>query len=106
MSELQELYSDFFLLGKSPLDDTYFEICNVSPTLFAAKDYIHGHLSHTGQAGIIELSTRLAQGVPFDMHVKWGSQGLDKRLYCSPLYGHNSRTWICFLVDNQMPALW
>ncbi|KIX07381.1 uncharacterized protein Z518_02034 [Rhinocladiella mackenziei CBS 650.93] len=103
---LQELYSDFFLLGKSPLDDTFYEICNVSPLLYAAKDYIHGHLSHTGQHKIAELSTRLAQGSPFNMHVKWGLEGLDKRLYCSPLYGQNSITWICFLVDHRIPTLW
>lgn len=106
MSDLQELYSEFFLLGKSPLDDTYFEICKVSPMLYATKDYINGHLSHTRQQAIIELSTRLAQDSPFDVEVKWGSQGLDKCLYCSPLYGQNSITWICFLVDRQMPTLW
>jgi len=106
MSGLQELYSDFFLLGKSPLDDTYYEICNVSPMLFETKDYIHGHLSHTEPEGIAELSLRLAQEVPFDLHVKWGDRGQPKRLYCSPLYGQNSTTWICFLVDHQIPALW
>jgi hypothetical protein len=106
MSGLQELYSDFFLLGKSPLDDAYFEICNVSPMLYATKDYIHGHLSLTGQEVIVELSRRLARDSPFNIEVKWGTQGLDKRLYCSPLYGQNSVTWICFLVDHQMPSLW
>ncbi|KEF53219.1 uncharacterized protein A1O9_10667 [Exophiala aquamarina CBS 119918] len=106
MSGLQELYSDFFLLGKSPLDDTYYEICNVSPMLFATKDYIHGHLSHTGPEGIAELSARLAQASPFDLDVKWGDRGQPKRLYCSPLYGQNSTTWICFLVDHHIPALW
>jgi len=106
MSGLQELYSDFFLLGKSPLDDTYYEICNVSPMLFATKDYIHGHLSHTEAEGIAELSARLAQESPFDLNVKWGDRGQSKRLYCSPLYGQNSTTWICFLVDQHIPALW
>ena len=103
---LQELYSDFFLLGKSPLDDTYYEICNVSPMIYEAKDYIHGHLSRTGQQGLVELSARLAQGSPFSLEVKWGTQGLNKRLYCSPLYGQNSITWICFLVDHRVASLW
>lgn len=106
MSGLQELYSDFFLLGKSPLDDSYYEICNVSPMLYATKDYINGHLSHTDPGGIAELSFRLAQECPFDLDVKWGDRGRPKRLYCSPLYGQNSITWICFLVDDQIPALW
>ncbi|KIW40749.1 uncharacterized protein PV06_07926 [Exophiala oligosperma] len=106
MGNLQELYSDCFLLGKSPLDDTYYEICNVSPTVHAAKDYVNGHLSHTGQEAIVEMSERLAQGQRFSMKVKWGNQGLGKHMYCSPLYGQNSTTWICFLVDDNMPPLW
>lgn len=106
VSGLQELYSDFFLLGKSPLDDTYFEICNVSPMLYATKDYIHGHLSRTSQQVIVDLSARLAQGSPFDLPVRWGPQGVDKRLYCTPMYTTNSITWICFLVDHQLPPLW
>ncbi|KIW18862.1 hypothetical protein PV08_03151 [Exophiala spinifera] len=106
MGGLQELYSDFFLLGKSPLDDTYYEICNVSPTVHAAKDYVNGHLSHTGQEAIVEMSERLARGQCFSMKVKWGNQGLGKQMYCSPLYGQNSTTWICFLVDDNIPALW
>ncbi|EXJ95116.1 hypothetical protein A1O1_00235 [Capronia coronata CBS 617.96] len=106
MSSLQELYSNFFLLGKSPLDDTYFEICNVSPMLYEAEDYIHGHLSRTGERGLADLSTRLAYGSPFHARVKWGMEGQDKRLYCSPLYGHNSTTWICFLLEPNTPDLW
>ncbi len=106
MSGLQELYSEFFLLGKSPLDDTCFEICNVSPVLFQSRDYINGHLSYTGHQQMAELSAALAQGSPFDMPVKWGPQGTDRRMYCSPMYTVNSTTWICFLVEHHMPLLW
>lgn len=106
MSDLQELYSEFFLLGKSPLDDTCFEICNVSPMLFQARDYINGHLSRTDQRRMAELSEALAQGSPFNMPVKWGSEGVDKQLYCNPMYTSNSITWICFLVDQHTPLLW
>ena len=106
MGGLQELYSHFFLLAKSPLHDDYYEICNVSPMLHATKEYINGHLSHTDSGGIAELSLRLAQECPFDLDVKWGDRGHPKRLYCSPLYSQHSITWICFLVDDQIPALW
>jgi len=106
MTGLQELYAEFFLLSKSPLDETFFEICNVSPVLFEAKEYINGHLSRTGQQQLAELSLALAQGSAFDMPVRWGSHGTEKRLYCSPLYTANSVTWICFLVDIQVPLLW
>ncbi|KAI1621096.1 hypothetical protein EDD37DRAFT_653397 [Exophiala viscosa] len=106
MNGLRELYSDFFLLGKSPLDDTVYEICNVSPAVFAAKDYMHGHLSHTEEQTIVELTTSLAKDAPFNISVRWGFQGVDKLLYCSPLYGQNSHTWICFVVDDRVPQLW
>ncbi|ETI23907.1 hypothetical protein G647_05714 [Cladophialophora carrionii CBS 160.54] len=106
MSGLQDLYSEFFLLGKSPLDETCFEICNVSPVLYQSKEYINGHLSCTDRQRMAELSSALAQGSPFNMPVKWGLQGVEKRLYCSPMYTANSITWICFLVDHQMPLLW
>ncbi|KIW34679.1 uncharacterized protein PV07_01443 [Cladophialophora immunda] len=106
MSDLQELYSDFFLLGKSPLDDTCFEICNVSPLLYSTREYLNGHLSRTDAQQMAELSASLAREMPFNIHVKWGPQGLDKRMYCSPMYTANSITWICFLVDYQMPLIW
>jgi hypothetical protein len=106
MNGLQELYSEFFLLAKSPLNETCFEICNVSPVLYQLKDYIDGHLSRTAPQQMAELSAALARGSPFNLPVKWGLQGLDKRLYCSPMYTANSITWICFLVDHQMPLLW
>ncbi|KIW81571.1 hypothetical protein Z517_04597 [Fonsecaea pedrosoi CBS 271.37] len=106
MSDLQELYSDFFLLGKSPLDDTCFEICNVSPLLYSTKEYINGHLSQTNAHQMAELSASLGRETPFSIHVKWGPQGLDKRMYCSPMYTANSITWICFLVNYQMPMIW
>lgn len=106
MGGLQELYSDFFLLGKSPLNESYFEICNVSPMLYETQEHIHGHLSHTGPQALGDLSNRLAQGSPFNMPVKWGPQALDKRLYCSPMFTTASITWICFLVDDEMPILW
>ncbi|RMD42556.1 hypothetical protein DV735_g2523, partial [Chaetothyriales sp. CBS 134920] len=35
VSSLQSLYSDFFLLGKNPLDENVYEICNVSPKVYA-----------------------------------------------------------------------
>lgn len=106
MLGLQELYSDFFLLGKSPLSETYYEICNISPTLYAAQDYIQGHLSHTDPYTVDELGTRLGLDLAFSLKVKWGKTGEPKQLYCSPLYGQRSVAWVCFLVDSTNPPLW
>ncbi|KIV97415.1 hypothetical protein PV10_01170 [Exophiala mesophila] len=106
MLGLQELYSDFFLLGKSPLSETYYEICNISPTLYTAQDYIQGHLSHTDPYTMDELGTRLGLDLAFSLKVKWGKAGEPKQLYCSPLYGQRSVAWVCFLVDAASPPLW
>ncbi len=106
MTSLQVLYSDFFLLGKSPLDDDCYEICNVSPKVYEAKEYVDGHLSRTPRTTIIRISEKLTQATSFTMSVNWGSNGEFKQLYCLPLYGQRNVSWICFLVDAQMPLLW
>jgi len=106
MSNLQQLYSEFFLLAKSPLDDNVYEICNVSPSVSASKDYINGHLSQTPPSIIAMLSQSLAGDSAFRMAVRWGGKGQERQLYCIPLFGQSSVTWICVLVDIGVPLLW
>ena len=106
MSSLQEIYSDSFLLARSPLDDKFYEICNVSPAVYASGEYVTGHLTHTASDVIEGMGERLGAGSPFRAIVRWGSQGVEKRLYCVPLFGQSSLTWICVLVDFHMPVLW
>jgi len=106
ITELQRVYSDFFLLAKSPLDDNFYEICNVSPTVHASKDYVHGHLSHTSAREIARLSEMLGWDRAFRMEVRWGVKAQEKQLYCVPMFGQSSITWICFLVDMHVGALW
>ncbi|RMZ78411.1 hypothetical protein DV738_g3872, partial [Chaetothyriales sp. CBS 135597] len=69
VTSLQSLYSDFFLLGKNPLDDSVYEICNVSPKVYAGKEYADGHLSKTSREVIAELSFNLARDRPFSAHL-------------------------------------
>ena len=106
MRNLQRLYSNFFLLAKSPLDENFYEICNVSPSVLASKDYVEGHLSRTCTEDIEVLSARLSGEASFTMQVKWGRKGQDKQLYCVPLFGQSSLTWICILVDTDIGPLW
>lgn len=106
MSELQQLYSDFFLLAKSPLDAGFYEICNVSPLVYVSKDYVHGHLSHSSRDTITRMSELLGGDTAFDIVVRWGIAGDVKQLYCIPLFGQRDLTWICMLVNVKLGALW
>lgn len=106
MANLQELYSDMFVLGPSPLAEDAYEICNVSPRVYESKEYIDGHLSRTAVEDIERLSKCLGGLEPFSMKVRWGSHGEEKRMYCSPLYGGPSITWICYLTNIRQPQYW
>jgi len=106
MSELQRLYSDFFLLAKSPLDAGFYEICNVSPSVYVTKDYVQGHLSRSSRDTLTRLSELLGGDREFDMNVRWGITGEAKQLYCIPLFGQRDLTWICMLVDVKLGLLW
>lgn len=100
LASLQGIYSDFFLLGKSPLDENSYEICNVSSKLYDSREYIDGHLSHTSASDRAQLEQRLTQGQSFRMRVRWGMAGDEKQLYCVPLFGRSNVTWVCFLVEE------
>lgn len=100
LATLQVLYSEFFLLGKSPLDENTYEICNVSPKLYDNHEYIEGHLSRTSPCDKAQLEQRLTQAQPFRMRVRWGMEGVQKQLFCVPLFGRSNVTWICFLVEE------
>ena len=106
MASLKHLYSDFFLLARSALDDKYYELCNVSPSIYVRGDYVTGHLSHTSPENVERLSSRLGEGKCFSQGVRWGERGSEKQMYCIPLYGQRSVTWICMLVDDNVPTLW
>lgn len=100
LASLQELYSEFFLLGKSPLDEDTYEICNVSSKMYDSREYIEGHLTRTSASDRAHLERRLTQGEPFHVRVRWGIVGELKLLYCIPLFGRSNVTWVCFLVEE------
>jgi len=100
LASLQELYSEFFLLGKSALDEDSYEICNVSPRVHAAREYIEGHLTKTSPEVKARLEEQLTQGKSFRVRVRWGVVGMLKQLYCIPLFGRSNITWVCFLIEE------
>lgn len=97
---LQEIYADFFVLGTTPFDKCAYEICNVSPRVYASRAFIEGHLSKTPASDKALLEKKLAQDDSFNMAIRWGRTGEMKQLYCVPLFGHMTVTWACFLVDG------
>ena len=100
LASLQNLYSEFFLLGKSPLDENSYEICNVSPKVHATREYIEGHLTRTSREAKAHLEEQLTHDESFRMTVRWGVVGKSKQLYCVPLFGRSNVTWVCFLVEE------
>lgn len=100
LASLQDLYSEFFLLGKSPLDENSYEICNVSRKVHASREYIEGHLTKTSPEDKSHLEEQLTQDRSFRMGVRWGVVGKLKQLYCIPLFGRSNITWACFLVEE------
>lgn len=107
IASLQDLYSEFFLLGKSPLDEDSYEICNVSPRVHQSREYIHGHLTQTPAADMAHLEEQLTQDRSFRIRVRWGAAGALKQLFCIPLFGRSNITWVCFLVEEaKWAGLW
>lgn len=100
LTSLQLLYSEFFVLGKSPLDENTYEICNVSPKVHDSREYIEGHLSRTSPSDKTYLERALTQEESFRMRVRWGAAGELKQLFCVPLFGRSNVTWVCFLVQE------
>jgi hypothetical protein len=106
IESLQVLYSQYFLLACSPLNGQFYEICYVSPAVYASGEYVSGHLSHTSFHLIDEFGAHLAAGRRFRTTILWGSEGVAKQLYCVPLMGHQPTPWICMLVDKETPIHW
>jgi hypothetical protein len=106
IQSLQVLYSQYFLLACSPLNGQFYEICYVSPAVYASGEYVSGHLSHTSFHLINEFGAHLAAGRRFRTTMRWGSEGVPKQLYCVPLMGHQPTPWICMLVDKETQIHW
>lgn len=107
MFNLQDLYKDFFVLARNLDDDGhYYEICSVSPSVYQSSEYVEGHISRTPPEVLEKFARKLEEGSSFTLQVRWGESGVDQRLYCVPLFGKESQSWICLLVDPELPRFW
>ena len=102
IESLQMLYSQYFLLSCMP----FYEICYISPAVYASGDYEMGHLSYTTLNLMNNLGSHLAAGRRFQTTIRWGNKNVKKKLYCVPLIGPEPAPWICILVDKETPVHW
>ncbi|EFE43703.1 hypothetical protein TRV_01512 [Trichophyton verrucosum HKI 0517] len=105
-AELLYIYKDIFILARSLQDSTVYKISHVSRSLHAEGEYIRSHLKHTPTEKMKLLSESLGKNTRFDMVVNWGDYGVEKRLYCVPIYCGESRDWVCTMTDVDVPYLW
>ncbi|EFR04109.1 hypothetical protein MGYG_07116 [Nannizzia gypsea CBS 118893] len=109
-AELLYIYKDTFILARSLQDSTLYKISHVSRSLHAEGEYIRSHLKHTPAEKMKLLSECLGKNNRFDIIVRWGDSGVEKRLYCAPIYSRESWDWVyptayslAYVVMNQGP---
>ena len=97
MEVIDSLYRDCFVLGLSKTAPGLYETTHVSQSVLklARQDSSPPDLS--------DLAPNLARGEPFYSDLFWASP---KRLYCIPMFGPKLNSWLCFLVDRSLPAIW
>jgi hypothetical protein len=105
MDDVQSLYKDYFCLSRSLVDSSFYEISLVSPSLQDSGEYLESHLKHTGADTIDDLARNLSRSERFSVKTKWGISGIDKWLYCTPVFGKKD-SWVCLLVNGDLPILW
>ena len=106
MLGLQKLYANVFILSRTPLDDQYFEISSISPSVYASGEHVTGHMSMTPADSMTKFRQGIASGRKFRTVIRWGERGEKMQLYSVPLYGQQSLTWLNILVGMEMPLLW
>ena len=97
MEVIDSLYRDCFVLGLSKTAPGLYETTHVSQSVLklARQD--------NSPPDLADLAPSLARGEPFYSDLFWASR---KRLYCIPMFGPKLNSWLCFLVDRSLPAIW
>jgi len=103
---IKSFYRDYFVLRPSTTERGYYEISYVSRSIFESGEHVDGHLMHTAPEIIEEIGRALARGKELAVQIKWGLKGVDKWMYCVPMFGPKLNCWICSLVDGSLPYLW
>ena len=97
MEIIDSLYRDCFVLGLSKTSPGLYETTHVSQSVLKLA------FENDSPPDLTDLVGNLARGECFYSDVFWDTP---KRLYCVPMYGPKLNSWLCFLVDRSLPALW
>jgi len=99
--------SIFTLRPAVPGQGSCWQIAYTSPGLYSCEADLRTGLSPNSPETLRQLGNVLAMEEPVTLRVKWGVKGLDKRMYCAPMFsGEKLKCWVCFLVDGRVPDFW
>lgn len=96
MDLIRHIHKDYFVLELSDIEGIY-HIAQVSPSLLQPNG------SASQPPDLSPLTDYLAKGEKFQCDVAWGGS---KVAYCIPMKGQYCDSWLCFLVDDILPAIW
>ena len=97
MELIRSIHRDYFILQASDVAGVY-DITFVSPSLLE-RDSLAPE-AHRLSA----MTAYLKKGERFCYEAGWG--GGARTVYCIPIAGQCGSCWLCFLVGNELPAVW
>lgn len=97
MEVIDSLNRDCFVLGLSRTAPGLYETTHVSQGVLELAR------QNSSPPDLSDLAPSLAKGERFYCDLFWGTP---KRLYCIPMFGPKINSWLCFLVDRSLPAIW
>ncbi len=97
----------FTLRPAAPGQGSCWQIAYTSPGLYSREADLRTGLSLNSPETLTHLGNVLAREEPVSLRVTWGVKGVDKWMYCAPMFsGEKLKCWICFLVDGRVPDFW
>ena len=96
MELIRSIHQDYFILQRSDVAGAY-NISLVSPSLLEG-DGLASEAHH-----LSAMTTYLKKGERFCYEASWGGA---RTIYCIPIVGQCESYWLCFVVGNELPAVW
>ena len=104
---IKPFYSDFFILQRSLTGKRRYDISYLSQSLFDSRAQASDNpLKHTAPDTIKAFGRGLAGTEEIALRIRWGEKGVEKWLYCVPMFGPRLSCFLCFLLDGDLPNFW